>query len=144
MGDKNIYIIRNQFFRMVITQPEKHKAIDSHATILQKMHALRQVLNRFGIPQTKVMIAHHEDFLPKWLHNKPVEEIENLGLSTIFGDVTTMYEHVGWRQRPQPTMQPMRVTDVKNGHISYLLRRKSSSFPNMVILQLIEIFNLFV
>ena len=64
------------------------------------------------------MIAHNKDFVGIIKRNEPVEKVEHFLFGAAVGEVATMHKHIGWRHRPQPAMQPVRVTDVKNSHRS--------------------------
>ena len=62
------------------------------------------------------MIAHNKDFVGIIKRNEPVEKVEHFLFGAAVGEVATMHKHIGWRHRPQPAMQPVRVTYVKYGH----------------------------
>ena len=64
------------------------------------------------------MIAHNKDFVGIIKRNEPVEEVKHLLFGAAVGEVAAMHKRIGWRQCPQPAMQPVRVTYVKNGHNS--------------------------
>ena len=94
------------------------------------------------------MIAHNKYFVGIIKHNEPVEEVKHLLFGAAMGEVAAMHNHIGWRQCPQPAMQPVRVTDVKNSHIDFPVSastnrsitysfksisfRPSSSFSNII------------
>ena len=66
VGDDDVCIIRNQFFRMVIGQSEELHSAYLTSAILKEIDIGWQVFNGFCVPQTQVMIACDEDFVRIW------------------------------------------------------------------------------
>ena len=57
---EHIHPVRNQTFRMIVSQAEEPHSVDHAPMVLQKVHPVGQVLNPLRIPEAQIMIPCHK------------------------------------------------------------------------------------
>lgn len=94
MGNKDIYFIRNELFRVIICKSKKFDSLYFTASVLEEVNILWKFFNILCIPKTQVMVACDKNLVLIRQFYEPVQEVKNFFLCTLFREVATMHNNI--------------------------------------------------
>lgn len=94
MGNKDIYFIRNELFRVIICKSKELDSLYFTASVLEEVNILWKFFNILCIPKTQVMVACDKNLVLIRQFYEPVQEVKNFFLCTLFREVATMHNNI--------------------------------------------------